>query len=265
MHKDTIKIFRWASLVLLLLGSLSLLFSANLGSPERMILGRLTWQGSEGQTAVTILTDSHQNSLEDKIMIPSSFILRNQLNRFPHDQEFLVVLNRIGGRVLFQRILPLEYPPENIPGIHWDTAPQLNVVVGTKPKLVELVGLSVRNFQVTQPVWYREHFAFTNRVGWEQGRHESLLEMLAGESQEFVPNVWLVDTQNRVFNVRRTGPSLLTWPVFLKRTGFLLYLLALLPAGLAMIFKRWPGLLENLICLVNKLPWRKENPSQESA
>lgn len=265
MHKNTIKLLRWSCLILLLLGSLSLLFSANLGSGERLILGRVVWEQSQGQAAVTILTDSHGDSLEKKIMIPTSFILKAQLDKFPHDQEFLVVLSRVGGRVLFQRIMPLELPSEDIPGPHWDTAPQLNVVVGTKPKLVELIGLSIRNYQVSQPAWYREHFAVTNRVGWEQGRNEALLEMLAGEHGEFVPNLWLVDSQNRVVNVRRTGPSLLTWPVLLHRTGFLLYLLAIVPAGLALLFNRWPGLLDNIVSLVNKLPWRKKNPRQESA
>lgn len=229
------KTLRMTCLVLLLLASLLLLVQDNYNRPRLIVLGRAAWDQS-ANVAVINSYISWPGGQGARLEVPGDRYVLSQFNDFPNDTEFLMVLRQSGDKLSFDRIFALEVPEHStLEGPRWEIEPRLDIVMGTAPQLVEMVGLDRFIYQLRQPLWVREQLVDIDRVEYQEGRPRAIKEMLDGDISIFNPDVWLVDAGGRVTHVRRVGEELFTWPGLVRSIARWGYYLAAATALLAIL------------------------------
>lgn len=236
------KTLRIICLALVLLASLLCLLQDNFNQPRLIVLGRVAWDQSENVAVVNSYI-TWPRSKATSLEIPDNRVVLSQFNHYPNDTEFLMVLRRSGDKLSFDRIYALEQPDNSaLEGPRWEVEPRLDIVVGTSPKLVEMIGLDRYIYRLRQPLWAREQLVNIDRVEYQDGKPRPLKWILDDETNMFHPNVWLLDAGGRVTHVRRIGDSLLTWPGLVRKLALWGFGLAAAVALLAVILHFWPHL-----------------------
>lgn len=225
------KYMRLLALGLILLGSLLFLLQSQYGSTELVAFGQV--RPGAGKTVQFDVIASVPGDGPDVYQVSLSDTLRKALRRQGEDAEFLVVLNRRGKKMFFERIYVLSQPAEEALQGPKDYA-DLSLAAGVRPELVEMIGLDRYGYQLVPPIWARQKMPEAGKVYYQEGTFEAVKKILDGGG-EFTPNLYILDAKSRIVGVRRTGPRLLTFSETLRLGALVSYLLALVVPGVAVI------------------------------
>lgn len=223
------KLLRLLTLGLILLGSLLLLLQSYYGETEIIALGKV--RIGAGDTVQFDLLAPYPAEQATACAVTLAKPLRNYLLKQGKDTEFLAVLNRWRGKLVFERIHLLTEP----------TAPDLQgpknfqnmtLAIGTKPELVEMVGLDRFGYRLVQPAWARKKAPAADMVYYQAGAFAAVQGVLAGE-EEFKPDLYILDGSGRIVGIRKIGKSLLTLPQFIRWLACVSFAFAPVAAGAA--------------------------------
>lgn len=234
------KALRLLALGLILFASLLLLLQSLYGTLYLVAVGQIS-RNSEGAGAVMEVMASHPIGHQGELAVSASGLLVRSIEAAGEDAEFLAVIHRRGERLVFERIFLVQAPTrQELQGTRKSKV--LGLALGTKPELVEMVGLDRFGYALSQPAWAKEKLPGADIVYHQQGNSDAIKEILDGGNQEFVPNLFLVDEQGTVVGMRSLGRRLLPLPELLRRTALVLYALALM-AGLGSLASyKWTAL-----------------------
>jgi hypothetical protein len=220
------KTLRLLALGMILIASLFLLIQDNYGTEYMVALGPISGNQEEKSAEIKILVS---NVLApSRLDVSASWILHWQLKNFNVDTEFLAVVHSQGEKLVFERIYVL-VPPEalELQGPRWEAGMRLGMAVGTKPELVEMIGLDRFGYRLTQPAWAKQKLPGADIVYYQQGREAAVKNVLDGDSS-YVPDLFLIDAQRRVMGMRQISGRLLTLPEILRQAALWLYILAVI-------------------------------------
>lgn len=230
------KIMRMLALGLILLGSLLLLFQDHYGDTELVAVGGI--RPGAGNTVQLEILASYPGNGPGTVTVHLSELLRKSILKQGKDAEFLAVINRRGKNRVFERIFVLS-PEEALQGT--TAVKSLTLAVGTRPELVEMVGLDRFGYELAQPVWAKQKMPAANIVYYQAGTFDAVKEILDGGG-DYSPNLYLLDAKSRIVGIRKTGGRLLTFPEFLRWASLVFYCLALVSAAGALIVYKWTAL-----------------------
>ena len=223
------KILRLLALGFILLASLFLLIQDNYGSNYMVALGPISRDKAESRADVDVLVANSGAPSLSRLEVTGPWLLLRQLEQFSVDTEFLAVIHQRGQKLVFERIYVLSSPQSQElqgPTLSGELNLDLDLAVGVKPQLVEMVGLNRFGYQLTQPVWAKQNLPGADMVYYQQG-NEAVKQILDGENMSFVPEIFILDDQGRVLGLRHISGRLLTVPEFLRLGAGWLYGLGL--------------------------------------
>lgn len=225
------KILRMLALGLILLGSLLLLLQNYYGSTETVAVGKI--RPGDGKTVEMEVIASVPGN-KASITVKLSQLLRKSLHA-KGDAEFLAVINRRGENLFFERVFLLSAPEDESLQDNATASPE-TIAVGSRPELVEMIGLDIFGYQLRQPVWAKEKMPQANKVYCREGI-PGAKEYLAGGGGEY--NLYLLNAEEEIVGLRKTGSRLLTFPEFMRWGAAVCYGLAVLSGAGALLASKW--------------------------
>lgn len=232
------KFLRMLALGLILLASLLLLLQSYYGNTELVAVGRI--RAAEEKTVQLEISASIPGNGPSTVTVNLSRLLRKSILKRGEDAEFLAVINRRGEKLVFERIVLLTGPEDHaLQGA--TSAKSQTLAVGTKPELVEMVGLDRFGYKLAQPLWAKQKMPEANMVYYQAGTFDAVKEILAGGG-DYSPDLYILDANSRIVGIRKTGGRLLTFPEFLRWAALVFYGLALVSAVGAFISYKWTAL-----------------------
>lgn len=235
------KILRLLALGLVLCASLLLLIQENYGTQFLVALGPIRCSPDENIAEVDVLAAIPRET-PGKIRVSASKLLLRRLEKYAPETEFFAVIQQRGERLIFERIYALataEAPA--LQGPRWVPERELTLAVGTKPELVAMVGLDMFGYQLSQPVWAKRKLPGADMVYYQAGSFP-VKEILDGIEKNFIPDMYILDGQNRIVGVRKWAGRLLTLPEFLRQAALSLYGAAVLAGLGSLLAYKWPVL-----------------------
>lgn len=231
------KVLRMLALGLILLASLLLLLQNYYGDTEMVAMGRIL---AAGEKSVQLeVAASYPGNGPSAVTVNLSRLLRKSILKRDEDAEFLAVINRRGEKLVFERIFLLTAPEK---ALQEPTAVKsLTLAAGTRPELIEMVGLDRFGYQLAQPLWAKQKMPAANMVYYQAGTFDGVKEILDGGG-DYSPNLYLLDAKSRIVGIRKTESRLLTFPEFLRWASLAFYCLALVSAAGAIIAYKWTAL-----------------------
>lgn len=235
------KVLRLIALGLTLLSCLLLLIQANYGSQRLVALGHLSGNGASKSIEVEILA-AHPAESAKRITVDASRLLIRSIGKYDSDTEFLVVVNERKQK-FFERIYVLTKPEGgHLQGPRFDSGKQLVFAVGTKPELVAMVGLDRFGYNLSQPIWVKQKMPEADMVFCQTGTLDGVKEIMDGNSQDFSPDVFYLDSQDRVVGIRKISGRIVTFPEFMRLAAICLFCAAFLAAAGSLIAYKWSTL-----------------------
>lgn len=225
---------RLLALGFILFGSLLLLWQSYYGETVLVAQGKVRW--APDQTVLFAINSSVPGGGPEAVSVTLTPLLRISIQKWGEEAEFLAVINRLGDKLIFERLILLEEPAEaQLRGPNSGGA--VTLAVGTKPELVQMVGLDRYGYRLVQPAWARKKMPGADRVYYQAGTFEPVKKILEGGGS-FQPNLYILDEKSRVVGIRRLGASLATFPQFLRWAALVFYSLAPVSLLGAFIFNR---------------------------
>jgi len=235
------KILRLLALGLVLLGSVLLLIQDNYGTHYSVVYGSISVDREDKAAFITVRA---ANSIEHgNITVHASRLLLRSIEKAGDGAEFLAVVHQGKDKLFCERIYVLAAPETpGLTGPRNDSGKRMTLVVGTRPELVAMVGLDKFGYQLDQPVWAKRKMPGAVMAYAQNGTLDAVKAIMDGENQDFSPNVYLLDAQERIVGIRKTGRSLLTMHKFLRLSAVILYAAAV-AAGLgSLIAYKWSAI-----------------------
>lgn len=233
------KILRLLALGMVLVASLLLLIQYNYGAQYLVAMGRISTDPKTRSADVEVLATFPANGPKSIEVSASKLLLGNIEKRGP-EKEVLAVIYQRGDKLFFERIYTLT-EPEGI-GLHgpnFGPEKQLTLAVGRKPELVAMIGLDRYGYDLAQPIWAKQKMPGADLVYQQTGIMDAARDILDGTNIDFVPDVFVLDSQTRIVGLRRIDGRLVTFPEFLRIAAVVLYCLAVLAGlGSLLIYKR---------------------------
>lgn len=231
------KVLRWLALGLVLFASLLLLIPSRYGSLHLVAVGTISRDPSGGGAIIDIMAAQAKDSQAEIAVSASSLLLRN-IEQAGEDAQFLAVVNQRGEKLVFERIFLLT-APEDLELQGEPESKNLGLAVGSKPELVEMVGLDRFGYKLAQPIWAKEKMPGCDKVYHQQGNPDLIKDILDGNNGDFVPNLFLLDGEHTVVGLRRLGQRLLPLPELMRRAAIWLYGLSLVAALGSLLSYKW--------------------------
>lgn len=234
------KLLRLLALSLVLFASLLLLVQ-DYGSHYMVTLGPISWD-RESNSAEVHFYAANPSEPRRRIQVQGSWLMLRQIERV-QDGDFLAVIKQRGENLFFERIYILSTP--EVPGLQGprlETGMRLDLAVGRKPVLVEMIGLDKFGYQLSLPTWAKKIMPDADKVYYQPGSFDTVKSVLE-QDDSYVPDIYILDSQGRVAGVRSIAGSLITFPAFLRGTALVLYILALISGVASMLIYKQDHLL----------------------
>jgi len=226
------KYMRMLALGFVLLASLLFWVQSRYGPVHNVVVGNIR-RGEQAGIAVVDVMAAWQAGPKE-VEVKASGLLLGSIDRAGENACFLAVIVRRGDELVFERLRLVASPPAaDLPGPRHMSG-ILRLVVGKRPELVEMIGLDRYGYRVVPPAWAKEKMPGADMVYQQQGTWDAAKDVLDG-NRDYSPDLYVLDSKERVVGMGTLGRSLLTLPEFLRRCALGFAAAAVLAAAASQI------------------------------